>query len=276
MRIGMEGAGNVGASLVMALASEFSGEVEVSARSIEKAEAAILDASSAYPSAIQKFQAKSGLKGEYDLVVVTAGAQPHGTVNMQELLSENLQLVTDVLSEASASKVVVIGTPVDRLTEALSALKPFTHCQVIGFGGQLDVDRTRSALIQRQLKVPDQVFVVGEHGPRAIPVYEGGAGYESIRLDATSVLKRIGRAGKARNIATGIQLSRLVRALAGERSVLCVSTVDKDFDDLAITWPRYIDKDGLGGKVPLTLERHAQTLLHELLQVRSGERKAIV
>jgi hypothetical protein len=170
---------------------------------------------------------------------------------------------------------VVTGTPVDRLAERLSALEQFKDSTVIGFGGQLDVERTKYALLSHHLRVPDPLYVIGEHGPRVIPVYAGEQSYDLIRQEAGSTLKRISVSGKPRNLATGIQLSRLASALAGNTNVLCLSTPDKDFDGLSITWPYRANESGLMEKVALPhIGFLASKLLDDLLQFRRTEHES--
>lgn len=272
-RLGIFGCGNVGSALAMGLAAQdIANEVVMASRNILHAEAAILDAGSAYPQTAAKFEAADHLEGAFDAVVVTAGLYPHSDVSQQDLLDKNLEIVITALQQANCQKLVVIGTPVDRLTEELSKLQPFRGKQVIGFGGQLDVDRTIYALIKRSVPFDGQVYVIGEHGPRTIPIYKGESTYAAVRGDVTSTLKRISASGYTRNMATGVQLARLLRALAGEEQVLCVSAPDNDFGGLSITWPYVINQSGLIEKAKISyIGPRASRLLSELAETRQKE-----
>ena len=119
----------------------------------------------------------------------------------------------------------------------------------------------------------ENVFVVGEHGPRLIPVLEVEADYENIKQEASSVLKRIKQwTPNARNLATGDQLARLVTAFNGEEpAVLCISKTDPDFSNLSITWPYFINQGGVGKKVELKLNQQARNDLETLLKARSAK-----
>lgn len=272
-KIGIIGAGNVGSALVMELAQKnLAQQVIIAARNVADAEAAILDAASASPETAARFLAVSTLEGKFDVIVVTAGLLPHGAISQEELLSQNVQIVLDSLAKAAAKHVIVIGTPVDRLTEELSELNDFPAKSIIGFGGQLDLARLQYALIKQGIS-PDNAYIIGEHGPRAIPVYGGEKSYNEIQADTTSVLKKISLSGKPRNLATGVQLARLLEALAGQEQVLSVSIPSTVFGGLSITWPYVISNKGVGRQIELTdIGPRASQLFDDLLATRRKER----
>lgn len=270
-RLGIVGAGNVGSALVMAL-GEFSissDEIVVAARDIKKAEAAILDFASAYPKLANKATSTLSLSGKFDVVIVTAGELPHGNITSDELLSTNLGIATEALKDVDFDKIVVIGTPVDLLTEELSRLNEFKNKQVIGFGGELDKARMLYSLLVHGLKPKEPLYVIGEHGPRAIPVYDGEQNYEEVRIETTTVLKRIVESGTARNLATGVQLARLLQALGGEERIMCVSAPNKEHSNLSITWPHLINGHGLVKKINIdNVGPKASSLLEGLIKAR--------
>ncbi len=128
--------------------------------------------------------------------------------------------------------------------------KTFEGKQIIGFGGQLDQARMEYSLLSRGINATEPYYAIGEHGPRTIPVYGGEVKYDLVKEDTTSVLKRIVSAtDKARNLATGFQLSVLASALCGEEQILCVSAPDQKYDGLSITWPYIINETGLAKRV---------------------------
>lgn len=276
-RIGVAGAGNVGSGLVLELARhDLAEQVVVASRNLGHAKAAILDAGSVFPSAASTFESAAKLEGQFDLVIITAGDMPHGPTTVDELLDSNFKIAIDALSKVDSPIIVVIGTPVDRLTEKLAYEAAFKGKQVIGFGGQLDVARMQYALLSAGKKMADPGYVIGEHGPRTIPVYEGESEYDQIREATTSVLKRIAVATeKPRNMATGVQLAVLARALSGEERILCVSAVDDATDGLSITWPYLVNKKGLVKKVSIdALGPRVKRDLTDLLKIREEEQRA--
>lgn len=272
-RLGIFGAGNVGSELIMQLAArDLADEVIVAARNSLQSEAAVLDAGSAYPEVASTFKVADHLEGAFDVIMITAGAKPHGFMSQQELLQTNVEIVVSAMQQATCQKLVVIGTPVDTVAEKIANITQFQDMQVIGFGGQLDAARTMYALLKRGIKISSPVYAIGEHGPRTIPVYDGEEAYETIHEEVGGFLGRIKQAGEPRNLATGVQLARLIEALTGEESTLCVSALDDDFDGLSITWPYVVNQSGLSSKVAIpALGSKATALLDELVQTRHSE-----
>jgi malate/lactate dehydrogenase len=272
-KIGIYGAGNVGSSLVMALAElkVDAEEIVVAARDLRKAEAAILDLASAYPVIAAKATSATELTGAFDIVVVTAGVLPHEGLSGEELLRSNIDIVVKALEQVDCEKIIVIGTPVDILTEELLNLPQFEGKQVIGFGGELDKARASYSLLTRSIESDDSLYVVGEHGPRAIPVYAGEQDYEAVTTEATTVLKRIFTSGIARNLATGMQLARLVQALSGSEQIMCVCVPNDQYEGLSITWPHVINETGVVKRVEITnIGPKASHLLEELVAARKS------
>ncbi len=269
--MGVIGAGNVGSALVMDLAAHkpLAADIEIASRNPDHAFAAILDAASAYPETAAHFSHSGKLTGKYDVVVVTAGEQPRSETSPEDLLERNLQIVENSLSEVEAKIIILIGTPVDILTEKFSHREGHGARQIVGFGGELDRSRLRWTLSKSGIS-QEEVYVIGEHGPRAIPVYTREEGYESVKREVTTFLKTIKlAAGVARNLATGAQLARLLRAISGEEQIMCVSTPSSQFNGLSITWPYTVNEHGIGKAIDLPdLGEHAKRDLEQLLNDR--------
>jgi len=112
-------------------------------------------------------------------------------------------MVLDAVHAVDCEKIVVIGAPVDALAEKLTELMPGK--KIIGFGGQLDLARMKYALLTERINVTEEQYIIGEHGPKAIPVYKNEEEYEKISLMTTTFIKRIMAAtDKPRNMATGV------------------------------------------------------------------------
>ena len=269
-RLGVVGSGNVGSALLMELAANHSdcfGELEITARDEGRAHASVMDVGSAYPEVASRFEYSDGLSGSYDVVVVTAGVLPGPHLTGEQILEANFEIAKRALASCEAQTLVVIGTPVDVLNEEASKQLSAKAERFIGFGGELDKARSKFGLIQSGVQA-EPVYAVGEHGPRTIPTYPGEEKYEAVATYATSTLKEImKKATVTRNLATGVQLGRLVAALSGKKATHCVSVPDPDHHNLSITWPYEIEGDKLT-KMPLELGSQAQTRLHELVKVR--------
>jgi malate/lactate dehydrogenase len=266
-KVGIYGIGNVGAALVMELARDANAaQIDVASRNPHRAQAAILDATSAFPERTEHFLALENLEGAYDVVVVTAGEQPKPAVTPAELLARNLKLAARTLSEVECGVAVVIGTPVDLLTEQLARVSSLSVKQLIGFGGELDRARIIASLVKRGIETIEPVYAIGEHGPRVVPVYAEERDYQAVKDEARSVLATIKRAtGTARNLATGIQLGRLLNALSGQEHLMCISRPNENYEGLSITWPHMISEAGVGDPVPLELGASASEDLEQLL-----------
>lgn len=273
-RLGLVGCGNVGSALVMELAKlNLAGEVTVASRSSSHAEAAILDAGSAYPETAAMFKVTGVLEGNFDIVVVTAGILPHVQSSRDELLQNNLKIALESLEKVDCQKIVVIGTPVDKLTEELSKSDALKDRQIIGFGGQLDVDRAKYTLVKHSVEAREPLYAIGEHGPLVIPVYENEEVYEKVRESTATFIRRISVLDdNLRNLATAVQLARLLQALAGKEQILCVSAPHDDFNGLSITWPYLINQNGLVKKIEIpNIGNNASALLSRLLDIRKKE-----
>ncbi len=272
-KLGIVGSGNVGSALLMQIAAGLDnhvGEVTITARDDLRASAAVMDAGSAFPEQSQRFKAASSLEGHFDVVIVTAGGLPGSSTT---LLDVNEEIARASLKFCTAKTLIVIGTPVDRLTERLVDLVGTTCETLIGFGGQLDQARMQFAMLQLGITGYDQVYAIGEHGPRTIPTYIGEERWAEVAAYSTTTLKSImAAASPPRNLATGVQLSRLLKCLAGEPGTLCFSTADPNFDDLSITWP-YEIKNTKPKRLDLDLGPMANEAVDNLIKTRRQEAK---
>ena len=269
-RVGIVGSGNVGSALLMQLAAtatDLVGDVTITARDQMRAQAAVMDVGSAFPSEAQRFNGADGLTGEFDLVIVTAGGLPGSS---DTLLDVNEQIARSSLESCETKTLVVIGTPVDRLTDRLQNLQGTVCENLVGFGGQLDRARMLYAMAEIGVEA-DPVYAIGEHGPRTIPCYEGEERWDEIAAYSTTTLKNImAAASPPRNIATGVQLARLTRAIAGEPATLGLCIEDPDYDGMSITWPYEVSLHSFS-KLLLEPGPKAQQALDELLAVRAAE-----
>lgn len=273
-RVGIVGAGNVGSAVTMQLATcSIAKHVELTSRDHPDAIAALLDAASAFPDAVANhFEVVDELSGAYSVVVVAAGLQPDPGVSNTELLSINTEIVLQsakTLDLGAQPILVVVGTPVDLVTERVQAELP--TIRVIGFGGELDTARLRFVLKTRGIDTRS-AWVIGEHGPRAIPVYDSEVEYQDVRKSVGSFLSTIkGVAPEARNLASGVQIVRLLRALGGRTEVQSISRVHPEYG-VSLTWPWTVGKEGAESPAEVHLGPSARASLHELLELRQRAR----
>ncbi len=275
-RIGIAGAGNVGSALALCIAQMGAiGRVELCARHRSRAIAARSDALSAYPEAWNTLVDVDVLSGPYDIVIVTAGQQPSRGSSRVLLYEINLAIAKWFLRdvELSTGFFVVVGTPVDELTTAVTRLLGGDHHRAIGFGGELDRSRLKSLLLERgeHESVSNAAFVVGEHGERTIPVFAGTQSYDAIRDAVRTTLSEIMEAtGSARNLASGAHLSQLIRALRTEKSAHCVTTLVDQYG-MHLTWPCALSPKGVEPLTSVEIQASAEPDFLELLRVKRLE-----
>lgn len=274
-RIGIAGAGNVGSALAFSLAATGRpARIEIAARSRATAAAARIDALSAYPEAWRALVDVECLSGTYDVVVITAGVQPGRGSARLLLYQMNLAIAKWFLRNVNLTDgvFVLVGTPVDELTGALLRLIDGDQHRVIGFGGELDRSRLRSILHEQQDVAPgDAPIVIGEHGERTIPVFSGLEHYPRVRDAVRNTLADIlGATGSARNLASGVQLARLIQALQGETSTHCVSTYLDQYA-LPLTWPCRLGHKGVEGLDTVHIQGPARKDFDALLESKRAE-----
>jgi len=270
-KICVVGAGNVGSALTFSLASSgFSHHVDLYARNSKVAEAAILDAMGAYPD-FSNISAVQELEADYDILVITAGVQHSEEQTKLEMLASNYAIAANILDKPTTKKmtVIVIGSPVDELTRMLGIKYP--QHTIIGFGGELDKARLTYALRIRNI---DSAFkwIIGEHGKRAIPVYETEEGYEQVAEQVSAFLSQVKKATPtSRNLATGNKLRLLLETLtSGADFVHCINSYHRTYETW-LTWPWKISNGRLVEPLDIRIGPKAQELLDELIRAKSIE-----
>jgi malate/lactate dehydrogenase len=245
-------------------------DVEICSRTLDGAEAAVLDARSAFPELAGKIRPVERMGSYLDVIVITAGVQHEASLSPTDLLEMNSRLALESVAHLQGGNTtfVLVGSPVDEVTEVFAQKRPDVDPRrIIGFGGELDLCRLRAVLLDRAQHVTSTV--VGEHGARVIPVYEGELEYEEIAQEVRTTLARIRTGtGKARNLSSGIQLARLLETLnQDETEVHCVSAYDKNHD-LYLTWPHRLGSAGVVEPVSLDLGPKAGVELERLVETR--------
>jgi len=276
MRVALSGTGNVGWFLAADLARKpFVSELQVYARSPQAAAALVLDVASAAPSAAAKIVPGSpDCLGRADLVVLAAGAQPGRDLSARAHFDENrtaIDAIGDLAQVSRSATVVVVTSPVDWCTPYVQMASRLPWRQVIGFGGDLDTNRLRWLL-----RLPDfgsnEAVAVGEHGPRAIPVYQGPQPFDEISTRLRTYLRQVANlVGKPRNAATSTLVSALVDTIAGVTPrVHHVCGYHVKFQ-CHITWPFVVGNAGLEHAVDTPISGDAKRELEMLVASRRSD-----
>ncbi|MDR3425587.1 MAG: hypothetical protein P4M13_11045 [Alphaproteobacteria bacterium] len=270
MKLGLFGSGNAAAATAIALArnNPFEDIVWV-ARTPEKATVALRDVASAFPDFIAKVRIKPSFEGErLDVIAVLAGSQIPAGGKARDGLKDNVGLVDAYISEhvKPETVVVLLGSPVDEVTENVAARLDLPSNQIIGFGGDLDVRRLSVVLAEKKIQA-SPVHIVGEHGARAIPVYDGEELFDEVASGVRNMFKTLTHlSGPPRNLATGALMSELLASLTRAIPTLHHVTSHNPSHKAFLTWPSLIAKGGISTLVDIKLGHQAQMALDVLVQ----------
>jgi L-lactate dehydrogenase len=285
-RIGIVGAGHVGATFAHALLrSGLAAEIVLLDANRGRAEGEAMDLGHAVP-----FERPTRIMaGDWaDLagsrvVVIAAGAGQRPGQSRLDLARRNAEVIRDVaprIAGVSPDTVLVVATnPVDVLTHVALRSSGLPAARVIGSGTLLDTARFRALLAEHFEVDPRSVhaFIVGEHGDSEVPVWslaniagmrlreyceahhvaypesEMAAIFERTRDAAYHIIERKGATYFA--IASG--LVRLVEAIVRDQAtVLSVSSLAQGqfgIDDVCISLPAIVGREGVREVLPLTL-----------------------
>jgi len=210
-----------------------------------------------------------------DIILITCGkfGAPAGS-NLWEV---NKPIIEDIFSKMKPkqdAKVVIITTPCDRTAKLVLKITGLPERQVIGFGGQLDVNRLKY-LIHSDLNDFSNdidVFFVGEHGKRGIPIFDGEVSDKKNIIEDTRNFFGLYLADYgASTFGTAKELANLTDALLSENKTnLCVSYYNA-LHEIFITWPCELSRNGI---VPIDLALGDDKVeFEELIKIRQQEDK---
>lgn len=294
MKVGIVGAGQVGASAAYAIALLGKAR-EIVLVDLDPALAAAQaeDISHALP-----FAATTQVRaGDYDAlqdaeaVIIAAGVSQKPGETRLDLLARNAEVfraVTgNVLSHAPDAVLLIASNPVDIMTGITTRLSGLPPGRVIGSGTILDTARFRVLLGQHLNIDPRSVhaYVLGEHGDSEVLSWSS-ARIGALSLDQAAAERRAPitdtiraqiddgvRAAAYRIIegkgatyyGIGAGLARLVAAIGGdERSVHSVSILTAEVQglrDVPLSLPRIIGKGGVLGDLTPDLDAGEQVAL---------------
>ncbi len=303
MKIGIIGAGNVGATTAYALLMQGIGrEIVLVDRTRERAAAEAADLSHAVPFA-HALRVRAGdyadLAGSR-VVIITAGVGQRPDETRLQLLERNAAIMRDIvcntLAHARDAILLVTSNPVDIMTHL--AARFAQECgggpqQVLGSGTTLDTARFR-ALLSEQIGVdPTHIhgYVVGEHGDSEVLTWSlvnvgnlpldtfcGLHGFEvnaetraridrEVRNAAYTIIKGKG----ATYYGIGAALARIVNViLRDQRSILTVCSPMEEVagvEDVTLSLPRLVGGKGVLATFDLPLSPDESAALHSSARV---------
>ena len=278
MKVGIIGAGSVGAATAFALVMKgVARKVVLIDANQKKAEAEAADIAHAAPFAYAN-KIKAGtyddLKG-CEIVIVTAGANQKPGETRIDLLGRNVKIFESIIPQIAKAEpnttLVITANPADIMTEVAIKLSGFPKERVIGSGTVLDTSRFRTLLGYHLGVSPQSVHanVIGEHGDSEVLVWSAGdAGTVSLDKLADEVGKPFDAETKAkiddgvRNAAYKIidgkgatyygiagALTRICAAITNnEYAILTVSSHQEDVEGVkgvCVSLPTVLGKRGV-------------------------------
>lgn len=181
-KVTVVGAGNVGASLALALSQTNLMDVVLidipatkgmpAGKALDILEAAPVYQNDSFVTGGTDWELVKGS----DIVVITAGIPRKPGMSRDDLLMTNAKIVGDVSKQikdnAPNSMVIVVSNPLDVMCVVAQRITGFPRERVIGMAGVLDSARMR-AFIAQELQVSVEnvhAFVLGGHGDTMVPL----------------------------------------------------------------------------------------------------------
>lgn len=237
--------------------------------------------------------------GDYDdivdaaIIIITAGANQKPEETRLDLVHKNVSIFKSIIPEISKRGcmgiLLIVSNPVDILTYTALKLSGFPENRVIGSGTVLDTSRLKYQ-IGEYLGVDSRsvhAFIIGEHGDSEIAAWSsanvsgvpmrnfyemrGKHKYEKATVHIAEMVKNSAYDIIAKKKATyyGIAMSvrRICEAIVrDEKSILPVSSRmhgEYGIDDVVLSMPAIVGKDGIESKIPISLDADEQRELKE-------------
>ena len=295
-KVVMIGCGFVGAASVFALMqSGVFSEIVMIDVDKEKAKGEAMDISHGIPFARQmKIYA-----GDYTdvrdagIVIITAGANQKPEETRLDLVHKNVaifkQIIPSIMKEEFDGILLVVANPVDILTFVAQKLSGLPENRVIGSGTVLDTARLKYQLGEH-LDVDSRsvhAFIIGEHGDSEIAAWSSAnvsgipindfcemRGHyqhekstqeiaEAVRSSAYEIIQR----KSATYYGVAMAVKRICEVIVrDEGSVLPVSVRmhgEHGIEDVVLSMPCILGKDGIEVKVPIQLSEEEQIALRK-------------
>jgi malate dehydrogenase len=179
-KIGIIGAGNVGATIAHISILKNLGDIYLLdiAADMAKGKAIDLNQSKFLIGSDAKIEGGDdyGQILDCDVIVITAGLARKPGMTRDDLLMKNFDIIKDVSLKIKAAKknpfVIVVSNPLDVMAYTVYKVTGFSRHRVMGMAGVLDTYRFFH-FIQNKLKVPSnylESMILGSHGDTMVPL----------------------------------------------------------------------------------------------------------
>ena len=237
--------------------------------------------------------------GTYDdiadsaIIIITAGANQKPGETRLDLVHKNVAIYKSIIPEISRRDfqgiLLIVSNPVDILTYTALKLSGFPENRVIGSGTVLDTARLKYALSEH-LGVDSRSvhsFIIGEHGDSEIAAwssanvsgidlndfcemrghYNHHEAMEKIANDVKNSAYEIIAKKHATYYGIAMSVKRICEAIVrDEKSIMPISSMmhgEYGIEDVALSMPAIVGKNGAQGKVPISLNYDEITKLQE-------------
>lgn len=272
------GCGNVGMSYIYALLNQKTNVNELILIDVdkEKIEGEVMDLDHCMSIAPSKINIRGG---NYDdckdakIVLISAGANQKPGETRMDLINKNSKIFNNIVTnvtESGFNGIFLVATnPMDVMTYLTWKYSKFPANKVLGSGTVLDTSRLKF-LIGSKIEVSPKsihAYVIGEHGDSLfVPWSKASIGLQDIKYFLNEdEMDNI--CNKVKNIAyeiinkkgatyygIGMCLVRITNAiLDDENSIITISSYD-DKNDVYISWPSILNKDGVKSRIDINLE----------------------
>ncbi|MBE5842523.1 MAG: L-lactate dehydrogenase [Butyrivibrio sp.] len=302
-KVAVVGCGFVGSASAFALMESglFSEMVLIDVNK-DKAEGEALDISHGLPFAKPMSIYAGDYKDAADaaVVVVTAGAGQKPGETRLDLVKKNIGIFKSIIPEiAKYNKegiLLIVANPVDILTYAAAKLSGFPENRVFGSGTVLDTARFKY-LLGEHLDIDSRsvhAFIIGEHGDSEIAAWSSAnvsgipindfcemRGHfeheksmnkiaENVKNSAYGIIEKKG----ATYYGIAMSVRRICEAIIrDEKSILPISSIqhgDFGIDDIALSMPAIVGRNGVEGAVPIKLSDQEKEALKASAETLKG------
>jgi malate dehydrogenase len=180
-KVGIIGAGNVGATLAFSLAKKnICGEIVLKDLRMNVVEAMALDISQAARAAKSSTKVSFASNAEEfsncDVVVITAGIPRKPGMSRDDLLLTNAKIMTSVINEIAPFNkdaiYIIVSNPLDAMVYTALKATSLPRNRIIGMAGVLDSSRMAHFIQEKLPFTPNEIkaAVMGGHGDDMVPL----------------------------------------------------------------------------------------------------------
>ncbi len=296
-KVGVIGAGNVGAAVANALVLLAKCvTVVLFDRTLSKAEGEAWDIEDAIPLLSQMDVIPTDSYedlADSNVIVITVGAQRKEGQTRLDMLGKNAEIIRSVIKEldrvAPNAIVIIVSNPVDVLTRIAIATSSRSENLIFGSGTVLDTARLRYQL-GKQLNVDNRdihIDVIGEHGDSEFPVWSNafigtielasfplaeGISLAQIKQDYTELTRKRGYAISQRkgntNYAVATVVAQLVDSILRDKKQIFTVSVRAEpgyevGNEVVLGLPCIVGQQGIERKLLLPRNDEEQRLLKQ-------------